>query len=406
MPRSKLLLILLLLFGWATITTGQTGSPQGVPPTPHPTADSAEAAFERGLEAQQRKHFDAAITEFSKGIALAPAQPALWIGRSNARFRRSVEVHNAAISEFWKMRTKSGAAPPAADLWPAREELTNALNDADRAVELTSDSRTNSAPWLGVAVYSNLRATALGTRFLCLRMMVSLFDPGRSEEAIAAAREYFASETVETRRSFITLSLANLMLEVDRTELALDLYRQLLGEDARNIDATLGEGLALIALGVRADDPALNSRGLEALKKFTDAAPEDHPFRDSVLEIVAFAASDIGQAKVQESTEGTTTPDMTGKRPLPGAILNGKAVDLPKPSFPFVAKFARAAGSVKVQVMIDEDGHVAKIVSAAGHPLFKAAAVEAAKQAKFTRTTVNGVPQTVTGTIIYNFLKQ
>ena len=41
-----------------------------------------------------------------------------------------------------------------------------------------------------------------------------------------------------------------------------------------------------------------------------------------------------------------------------GGILNGKAIKLPKPAYPAEAKAARAGGTVRIKVTIDEDGNV------------------------------------------------
>lgn len=89
-----------------------------------------------------------------------------------------------------------------------------------------------------------------------------------------------------------------------------------------------------------------------------------------------------------------------------GGVLNGKAVSLPKPAYPAIAKTARASGTVTVQVMIDEDGNVVSASAVSGHPLLRAAAVQAARQARFTPTKLSGQPVKVSGVINYNFALQ
>jgi Ca-activated chloride channel family protein len=93
-----------------------------------------------------------------------------------------------------------------------------------------------------------------------------------------------------------------------------------------------------------------------------------------------------------------------GKIPAPRAIsagvLNGKAVNLPKPA---PAKAARASGPVSVQVTIDESGNVIAAKAVGGNPQLRASAVQAARQAKFTPTMLSGKPVKVTGAIVYNF---
>ena len=91
---------------------------------------------------------------------------------------------------------------------------------------------------------------------------------------------------------------------------------------------------------------------------------------------------------------------------ISGGVLNGKAISLPKPPYPPIAKAARASGTVVVQVTIDESGKVISASAISGHPLLKAAAVQAAFSARFSPTMLSGQPVKVTGTINYNFQPQ
>lgn len=91
-------------------------------------------------------------------------------------------------------------------------------------------------------------------------------------------------------------------------------------------------------------------------------------------------------------------------KPVSGGVLNGKAVSLPKPPYPAAAKAVRASGAVTVQVLIDENGNVISATAVSGHPLLRAAAVEAAQRAKFSPTMLSGQPVKVSGVITYNFV--
>ncbi len=91
---------------------------------------------------------------------------------------------------------------------------------------------------------------------------------------------------------------------------------------------------------------------------------------------------------------------------ISGGVLNGKAVDLPAPEYPVIAKGAHASGAVTVEITIDENGSVVAARAVSGHPLLQAAAVNAARQASFTQTRLNGDPVRVRGVLIYNFVAQ
>jgi protein TonB len=99
-------------------------------------------------------------------------------------------------------------------------------------------------------------------------------------------------------------------------------------------------------------------------------------------------------------------PKPAPKAPISGGVLNGKAISLPKPPYPAVAKAARASGTVTVQVTIDENGNVISARAVSGHPLLQAAAVQAARGARFSPTKLSGQPVKVTGVITYNFVAQ
>ena len=90
-------------------------------------------------------------------------------------------------------------------------------------------------------------------------------------------------------------------------------------------------------------------------------------------------------------------------KPVSGGVLNGKAVDLPKPVYPPTARNAHAAGLVTVEVVIDEKGKVIAAKATSGHVLLREVAEQAAKGARFSPTLLSGQPVKVSGEINYNF---
>ncbi|HEX7529994.1 MAG TPA: TonB family protein [Pyrinomonadaceae bacterium] len=95
----------------------------------------------------------------------------------------------------------------------------------------------------------------------------------------------------------------------------------------------------------------------------------------------------------------------SGQRaPINRGVLNGSATSLPQPAFPAIARAAHASGEVTVQITVDETGNVVAARAVSGHQLLLAAAVTAARQARFTPTRLNGEPVKVTGVLVYNFV--
>jgi TonB family protein len=104
--------------------------------------------------------------------------------------------------------------------------------------------------------------------------------------------------------------------------------------------------------------------------------------------------------------EPPTPKDQKAGRTISGGVLNGKATSLPKPPYPPAARAVKASGTVVVQVVVDEQGNVATANAVSGHPLLKAAAVSAARGAKFPPTLLSGKPVKVSGVITYNFVAE
>jgi TonB family protein len=92
-----------------------------------------------------------------------------------------------------------------------------------------------------------------------------------------------------------------------------------------------------------------------------------------------------------------------GGEGVSGGVLNGKAITLPVPEYSAVARQAKATGTVAVQVTIDEEGNVTSARGMSGHPLLQSAAVNAARQAKFSPTKLNGQAVKVNGVLVYAF---
>lgn len=89
---------------------------------------------------------------------------------------------------------------------------------------------------------------------------------------------------------------------------------------------------------------------------------------------------------------------------LPSSVISGKAISMPAPAYPQIAKVAGIGGPVVVQLLIDEGGKVVSAKATSGHDLLQGAAVRAAYQARFSPTLLGGVPVKVTGVITYNFV--
>jgi TonB family protein len=142
---------------------------------------------------------------------------------------------------------------------------------------------------------------------------------------------------------------------------------------------------------------------LDRAKAYRQMGQDDLAIADEAKAGELELAEKGGDESNANSAGSDTTGGKTKSQAVSGGVLNGKATSLPDPVYPPVAKAARASGTVVVRVTVDEKGDVISAEAVSGHPLLRAAAVAAARQAKFKPTLLNGKPVKVTGTLNYTF---
>lgn len=205
-------------------------------------------------------------------------------------------------------------------------------------------------------------------------------------------------------------------------------YRLTIGDlsGSLNVYATRRRFYAAAILNTKKDD-ALTDRFLSSFylpervietpatvasqKKATKEEPEE-------IDPAASLPGQKPEVKTNGSSEGSTetptdskkseTPAPTNepgkKAPISGGVLNGKAITLPHPEYPAEARAAGAAGTVVVQVTIDEYGNVIAAKAVSGHQMLHQPSVNAARGARFSPTFLMGEAVKVTGVITYNFV--
>jgi TonB family protein len=87
-----------------------------------------------------------------------------------------------------------------------------------------------------------------------------------------------------------------------------------------------------------------------------------------------------------------------------GGIVNGRALNGIKPSYPADARETGASGRVEVRIVFDETGKVIWARAISGHPQLRQAAEDAAWQTKFSPTILSGQAVKTSGILIYNFV--
>ncbi|HLL76797.1 MAG TPA: energy transducer TonB [Pyrinomonadaceae bacterium] len=130
-------------------------------------------------------------------------------------------------------------------------------------------------------------------------------------------------------------------------------------------------------------------------------APGGHPARER-------AAAPVRVNVAEDPPPPSPTPAPTPKRPetqrLPSSVISSKVISKPAPPYPKIAIATHTQGPVNVEILIDEGGNVISARAVSGPAMLRAAAEQAARQARFTPTLLGGRPVKVSGVITYNFV--
>jgi protein TonB len=205
-------------------------------------------------------------------------------------------------------------------------------------------------------------------------------------------------------------------------------YKLTLGDLSGSVNAfvTRKRFYAIVSLNTKKDD-ALEEKFLSSFE--LPERPPDKPKTTAAADGEANANNQLSEKQIQGegeipqpangaegNTEQTTkepsttvgsqvpTPKEAGQKPkgpIAGGMLNSKAIYLPQPDVPS----GEASGVVLVQVLIDEQGTVIDARPVSGPQHLHAAAVNAARLARFPPTLVMGEPVKVSGTLSYNFAR-
>ena len=186
--------------------------------------------------------------------------------------------------------------------------------------------------------------------------------------------------------------------------------------------ATRKRFYAIVSLNMKKDDPieekfissfVLPERQAEQPKVTASANPADQPNpaeQKTEADERPLPEGDPTQQpgtadnKPDPNAPNNTQPnagDKPKKGPINGGMLNGKAIYLPVPEVPP----GDASGVVIVAIVVDEQGSVVEARAISGPQPLHAAAVNAARLARFSPTMLMGEPVKVSGTLSYNFVK-
>jgi TonB family protein len=278
-------------------------------------------------------------------------------------------------------------------------------------------------------------ALPLAKRALQIReKLLPATDPRIATSLIYLTNVYIAKEDYKAARDVMQrlLQMQESRFGPDDVNVASALDRlavlQFRAGDARAAEATYNRALALREKGFGASSTEV-AQTLYALGEFYRVKRDFNRgaanYRRALL--IYGQTPGIASAEYERTSEGFTCLaydhnkdevfneleelrkrfDPVQAVPDPTAVLNGRALSLPKPEYSDQARARRLQGRVVVKVLIDETG---RVISARdmcqGPPFLSEASVASALRARFTPTKLRGMPVQVYGVIQYNFVRQ
>lgn len=149
-----------------------------------------------------------------------------------------------------------------------------------------------------------------------------------------------------------------------------------------------------------------NHKPAQSLPALNTTTSRSNALSSSLLPTVGAGTNPVKGTVVVLDSEPPASPSPRPRpllKPVSGGVLNGKAVNLPTPSYPDAARRMRTAGIVTIDVVLDESGKVISAQATSGPQILRDAAIQAALKARFTPTKLSGQPVKVTGVINYKF---
>jgi len=156
----------------------------------------------------------------------------------------------------------------------------------------------------------------------------------------------------------------------------------------------------------------LKENGTWTLYRAIDSSEEAEPFEASfATKTNSNAHSDLSGGPTTvlpppPPPPGNSNTNTNSTAVISGGALDNRAISLPAPPYPPVARAAKVLGTVVVEVTVDEGGFVIAAKAVSGHPLLRKAAEDAARAARLKPALVDGKPVKVKGTLTYEFTPQ
>jgi len=163
------------------------------------------------------------------------------------------------------------------------------------------------------------------------------------------------------------------------------------------VEITIGdEGTVTQARVIRSANPVFDQAAITAAEQWLFTKPIEGPVVRTVELTFSLASGAAGTPRVEVGADADAVR-------IGGNIKAPNKTKHVSPAYPEIARNARVAGLVILEVLVDRDGRVLDAAVLRSIPLLDQAAIDAVMQWKFVPTLMNGNPVQVIMTVTVNF---
>jgi TonB family protein len=299
-------------------------------------------SFQMGVLAIQDRQWNDAVTSLNEAVRLDPTQGAAWTRLGEAYFGLA--------------RSKRGPESTAA--------LRKAVDAYSKAVEKNPDD---------AAAHNGYALALAGT--------------GRFEELVPEMEKAAALDPPKAAQYYY--SFGDILLNAGHAEAAAGALRKAAQAAPGIAQIYFPLASALCSEGRIVDGKAsLPAEALEALRDYLKAAPTG-PYSGVVKEAIAFEGSTVPTSFGEPLVEKPGAPRAI---PVGAKAQEAKLTSKPSPAYPPLARRLRISGTVRMNVLIGENGAVMGASVDSGNPWLAGAALDAVKLSVYKPTLLNDKP--------------
>lgn len=235
--------------------------------------------LEAGNKAFFAKNYDNAIEIYDSGLSIAPNEPTFLSNKSIALYSRGTERYNASI-RLTDERLKARGTDA------AKKDFTDAANFSTEAVKVIKTA--SQIELFNFGSQENVKLNTLQTRAEAMRLLATVVDKTKADEALEAIHEYINSESNQEKKLNARLGAGKMLISTNKGGKAIAEYKKVFEVNPDNTDALLGMGLALAQSGHSDDFRESKSY----LQRFIKQAPANHPSISTAKEILSSMPED------------------------------------------------------------------------------------------------------------------